>query len=250
MIAQFAWRLICGMSLMWALMPRKQVTSGFFRIQMLVVMGLGVLAAMSDAMDAQSMIREAGSTVSAANIPSPFAASLPASITAFTGFLGSAFWTLERRTGATRIGLGILLTSVCWIWMLCSSGAGHDGYMLYIKRQQVLAIHELHVLCGHAVEAANVAAVGHADSQIVVDSAEGIDQRFGHDIQSEISILRFCAVGLDARMNPFGGTVAPVFFFPNRNDLFQSVDQISSRVKRLMAVRATDGDRHADIAQL
>lgn len=137
MIAQFAWRLICGMSLMWALMPRKQVTSGFFRIQMLVVMGLGVLAAMSDAMDAQSVIREAGSTVSAANIPSPFAASLPASITAFTGFLGSAFWTLERRTGATRIGLGILLTSVCWIWMLCSSGAGHDGYMLYINKTVV-----------------------------------------------------------------------------------------------------------------
>ena len=47
MIAQFALRLICGMSLMWALMPRQHVTSGFFRIQMLVAMGLSVLATLT-----------------------------------------------------------------------------------------------------------------------------------------------------------------------------------------------------------
>jgi hypothetical protein len=133
MIAQFAWRLICGMSLMWALMPRKQVTSGFFRIQMLVVMGLGVLAAMSDAMDAQSAIREAGSTDLVAALPSPIMASLPAILVAFLGFLGSAFWTLERRIGAARIGFGILALSALWIWMLCDSGAGHDGYSLLIS---------------------------------------------------------------------------------------------------------------------
>ena len=133
MIAQFAWRLICGMSLMWALMPRKQVTSGFFRIQMLVVMGLGVLAALSDAMEAQSAIREAGATEFAAALPSPLMASLPAVILAFLGFVGSAFWTLERRAGAERIGFGILALSTSWIWMLCDSGAGHDGYMLVIS---------------------------------------------------------------------------------------------------------------------
>ncbi len=167
MIAQFAWRLICGMSLMWALMPRKQVTSGFFRIQMLVVMGLGVLGAMSDAMDAQSAIREAGSTVLEANIPSPFVASLPASITAFMGFLGSALWTLERRTGAARIGFGILITSMCWIWTLCSSGAGHDGYMLYINNMVVKvgipAISlECHAILAFVSEITGAAVVGGA----------------------------------------------------------------------------------------
>ena len=45
MIAQFAVRLICGMSLTWLLMPRGKVTTGFFRIQTLVTLGLAVLAA-------------------------------------------------------------------------------------------------------------------------------------------------------------------------------------------------------------
>ena len=38
MIAQFALRLVCGISLMWLLMPRRQITSGFFRIQMLLAL--------------------------------------------------------------------------------------------------------------------------------------------------------------------------------------------------------------------
>lgn len=46
MIAQFAVRLICGMSLTWLLMPRAAVTPGFFRIQTLVTLGLAVLAAL------------------------------------------------------------------------------------------------------------------------------------------------------------------------------------------------------------
>ena len=35
---------------------------------------------------------------------------------------------------------------------------------------------KLHVRLGHAVEAADVAAVGDADAQIVVEAAEGIDE--------------------------------------------------------------------------
>ncbi|MFM9963666.1 MAG: hypothetical protein ACKV2Q_20860 [Planctomycetaceae bacterium] len=115
MISQFALRLICGMSLMWALMPRRQVTSGFFRIQMLVVMGLGVLAAMSGAMQAQSALREAGSSELAAVLPSPLLASLPAGFIAVLGFVGSALWTLERRIGAERIGFAVLFVSAAWI---------------------------------------------------------------------------------------------------------------------------------------
>ena len=44
MIAQFAVRLICGISLAWCLSRRRDITDGFFRIQMLIVMGLAVLA--------------------------------------------------------------------------------------------------------------------------------------------------------------------------------------------------------------
>jgi len=101
MIAQFAWRLICGMSLMWALMPRQQVTSGFFRIQMLVVMGLGVLAAMtffSSGFDSDLLSQQSAAILSG--------------VVAFAGFLGSAFWTLERRTGGERIGLVVLAMSM------------------------------------------------------------------------------------------------------------------------------------------
>ncbi len=100
MIAQFALRLICGMSLMWAVMPRRQVTSGFFRIQMLVVMGLGVLAALSAGMQSPGDV-----------IISSSASAALAGLLAGMGFVGSALWTLERRAGGTRIGFGVLILS-------------------------------------------------------------------------------------------------------------------------------------------
>lgn len=43
MIALFVLKLAAGISLMWLLMPRREVADGFFRIQMLVVLGLTVL---------------------------------------------------------------------------------------------------------------------------------------------------------------------------------------------------------------
>ena len=131
MIAQFALRLICGMSLMWALMPRRQVTSGFFRIQMLVVMGLGVLAALSMAMDAQSAIREAGSYEPALVLPSPLIASFPACLIAVLGFVGSVLWTLERRRVAAVIGFGVLYVSAV-LSAVQYAGVGHDGFILTV----------------------------------------------------------------------------------------------------------------------
>lgn len=47
MIALFLLKLSVGITLMWALMPRKDVTDGFFRIQMRLLLGLTVLAALS-----------------------------------------------------------------------------------------------------------------------------------------------------------------------------------------------------------
>jgi len=46
MIALFLLKLATGTTLMWWLMPRKEVTDGFFRIQMRVLLGLVVLAAL------------------------------------------------------------------------------------------------------------------------------------------------------------------------------------------------------------
>lgn len=115
MIAQFALRLICGMSLMWALMPRRQVTSGFFRIQMLVVMGLGVLATLATVMDVRPIV---GASQSSTLGPLPILMWLLVGLVALLGllgFVGSALWTLERRTGAERIGFGVLFISTALI---------------------------------------------------------------------------------------------------------------------------------------
>lgn len=46
MIALFVLKLSAGITMMWWLMPRKDVTDGFFRIQMRVLLGLAVLAAL------------------------------------------------------------------------------------------------------------------------------------------------------------------------------------------------------------
>jgi len=43
MIEYFVLKLVTGITLMWLLMPRQEVTDGFFRIQMLVALGLCVL---------------------------------------------------------------------------------------------------------------------------------------------------------------------------------------------------------------
>lgn len=121
MIAQFALRLVCGMSLMWAVMPRARVTSGFFRIQMLVTLGLSVLAMLNIA-------------------DPPMIAPVNVSVVirwlcgglALASFLGSVVWTLERRNAGAAfvfliLGLSItaLLLQACvpllgWTDLLCS----------------------------------------------------------------------------------------------------------------------------------
>lgn len=101
MIAQFALRLIAGMSLMWAVMPRRDVTSGFFRIQMLVTLGLSVLAALT--------VQSADGAVSVESLTAfPSVAKWLCFAAALTSFIGSVLWTLERRRGGTVAGLLVL----------------------------------------------------------------------------------------------------------------------------------------------
>lgn len=106
MIAQFSLRLICGMSLMWALMPRSQVTTGFFRIQMLVVLGLGVLAALT------VETTSAGASGVDSLLTHTVAVSLCAGISV-AAFLGSVFWTLGKRGAGTFFVFLIAITSAC-----------------------------------------------------------------------------------------------------------------------------------------
>ena len=46
MIALFVLKLLAGITLMWWLMPRAEVTDGFFKIQMRLVLGLAVLGSL------------------------------------------------------------------------------------------------------------------------------------------------------------------------------------------------------------
>jgi hypothetical protein len=91
MIAQFALRLICGMSWMWAAMPRQHVTCGFFRIQMLVVLGLSVLAALTAEVPANE-------SATAATVSTRVLLLVPTVVLGIAAFCGSVVWALERRT--------------------------------------------------------------------------------------------------------------------------------------------------------
>ena len=82
MIALFVLKLFVGITMMWWLMPRKDVTDGFFRIQMRLLLGLAVLSVLLLSAD-QTWIESTsnvGQAVSASNIPnvdSSDAANLP-----------------------------------------------------------------------------------------------------------------------------------------------------------------------------
>ena len=117
MLAQFAVRMICGMSLVLTTMPHATVASGFFRVQMLIVMGLGVLATL------------ATQTPQAPSASDPWIGQVHFVLCVLLGVLGfiaSVMWTLERRKAAFRLmalistlslvalGLGILLISGTW----------------------------------------------------------------------------------------------------------------------------------------
>ncbi|MGH7201745.1 MAG: hypothetical protein ACREJB_14145, partial [Planctomycetaceae bacterium] len=96
MIATFALRLICGMSLFWLIMPRREVTSGFFRIQMLVTLGLSVLAAVAMDWGESEPGRAVPDRADTARL-----GLLLCVLLAVCSFLGSAAWILERRTAGT-----------------------------------------------------------------------------------------------------------------------------------------------------
>jgi hypothetical protein len=103
-IALFAVRLICGMGAMLCVMPRKDVASPFFRIMMLVTLGMSVLLALA--------------------FPSEKWVGAGLGVVAF---LGSVFWLLERRgSGTAAIGL-VSVISLIELLRLSSLASGADA---------------------------------------------------------------------------------------------------------------------------
>jgi hypothetical protein len=113
MIAEFSLLLTCGMSLMWCLMPRAQVTSGFFRIQMLIVMGLSVLALLTmGQLTAASGERLAGGLLLAARTGAGLALGF--------AYAGSMLWLLDRRRAGTIAMAGVMVSA--FASLVCSRG--------------------------------------------------------------------------------------------------------------------------------
>lgn len=99
MIGPLTFRLLWGMALSWCLAPREEITSGFFRIQMLVALALSVLGVLTFATEppAGSRMLMSGGWLS-----------LLAGGIAIVAFIDSVLWTLERRRGAEK-GLWLVL---------------------------------------------------------------------------------------------------------------------------------------------
>ncbi len=116
MIPQFALSLVCGLSLTWCLMPRRQVTSGYFRIQNLLALGMSVLLFLT----AQQLFEEGmpGRRVAL----TPFRALAAAA--GVVSFVSSVLWTLERRRAGEIGGSVLLLLSGAMLIGLAPPGEG------------------------------------------------------------------------------------------------------------------------------
>ena len=109
-LADFAIRLIAGVGLTLCAMPRRAVPSPFFRIMLLLVLGLGALFTL-----AEPKALWLGSAICAAS------------------FVGSVFWQLERRrSGTLALGIATLLALVELVASHASGwpGSGHGGHWL------------------------------------------------------------------------------------------------------------------------
>ena len=116
MIPQFALSLICGLSLTWCLMPRRQVTSGFFRIQNLLALGMSVLLFLTapQLFEADSPARRLTLT--------PFR--VLAAAAGAVSFITSVLWTLERRRAGEVGGYVLLAISGGMLLGLAPSSEG------------------------------------------------------------------------------------------------------------------------------
>ncbi|MFO1021194.1 MAG: hypothetical protein U0903_10925 [Planctomycetales bacterium] len=111
MLSHFALRLICGIGLMLAGIPRKTIASGFFRVQMLIVLGLSVLVCLANDAYVPRVPQGLGAgTFSPTNLLT--ARWFLGILLGLEAFVGSMLWTLERRPAATKLMFVLLGTSL------------------------------------------------------------------------------------------------------------------------------------------
>ncbi len=91
---------------MWLLMPRQLVSSGFFRIQMLLGLGLGVLATLTISAAPPHGLAESTDLT---------AIRFACGLMSFVSFIGSVLWTLDRRRAATSCCVGVFLLSLTFL---------------------------------------------------------------------------------------------------------------------------------------
>lgn len=147
--AIFVLKLCAGITLMWWLMPRKDVTDGFFRIQMRLVLGLAVLgvllfASLSSANSQSPADTNSGSGLSISGQPvdasgdhlshvtalhDPFVALRNTGIVlCVVAYLGSIFWALGRRLpGNMCVYLCLLLAAGSLAYYSWTSIAGANN---------------------------------------------------------------------------------------------------------------------------
>lgn len=127
MIESFVLKLLVGIAMMWLLMPRKEVTDGFFRIQMLVALGLSVLLVLivssgSPSADDQSRSKPGTDVLSAEIVTRSESVDrifcVLQTAAACVAYGGHIFWKLGRRTpGAISIysiAVLSLLSQICF----------------------------------------------------------------------------------------------------------------------------------------
>jgi hypothetical protein len=107
MIAAFLLRLSAGVTFMWILMPRNEVTDGFFRIQLRVLLGFTVLTALL--LSSPTAVPAGVSASGTTGIPADAVFWLQCAAAAIA-YPGSIFWALGRRMPGTVAIVGLLLT--------------------------------------------------------------------------------------------------------------------------------------------
>ena len=145
-------------------MPRQSVRSGFFRVQMLILLGLSVLAGLaisSIGAAPPNPAFEVTPRFSEPALPDAAAWSQSARIygcAAMAGlaFLGSVLWTLERRNAGTVLLWLILLASLGLLWAAPLLGTANSGSGAFLARiaeaasAAVLGAAMIGMLLGHS----------------------------------------------------------------------------------------------------
>lgn len=126
MIETFVLKLLVGIALMWLLMPRKEVTDGFFRIQMLVALGLSVLLVLIVSSDTAAENR----FFCIAQV-----------VSAFVAFAGHIVWKLGRRLpGVIAIYSIAFLSFLSLFSMSCAGGLDRESLQLFLSNTASSAV--------------------------------------------------------------------------------------------------------------